>query len=116
MQKLKDKSPRIPLDELIREIYKKLFTQQKSTDNAAGQGAPNDEKILDLLTAVMPFSHVTAAEGIPLFLDKLSLLKEGETFSPQQEAVTLLTVHGAKGLEFPVVFITGLEEGFFRIT
>jgi DNA helicase-2/ATP-dependent DNA helicase PcrA len=52
-------------------------------------------------------------EGIPLFLEKIALLREGEQICPQQEAVTLLTVHGAKGLEFPAVFIAGLEQGLF---
>ena len=113
IRELKDKSLRMPLDELIREIHEKLPAQERLPDSAVEQGAPNDENLLDLLTAVMPFCHMTAAEGIPLFLEKLALLKEGETVSPQQEAVTLLTVHGAKGLEFPVVFITGLEEGLF---
>jgi DNA helicase-2/ATP-dependent DNA helicase PcrA len=113
IRELKDKSLRMPLDELIREIHQKLLAQQSLPDSAAGQGAANDENLLDLLTAVMPFCHVPAAEGIPLFFEKLALLREGETVSPQQEAVTLLTVHGAKGLEFPVVFITGLEEGLF---
>ena len=112
-RELKDKSLRMPLDELIREIHQKLLAQQSLPDSAAGQGAANDENLLDLLTAVMPFCHVPAEEGIPLFFEKLALLREGETVSPQQEAVTLLTVHGAKGLEFPVVFITGLEEGLF---
>jgi len=37
-------------------------------DGIAGQGAENNENLLDLLTAVMPFCHVPAAEGIPLFL------------------------------------------------
>jgi DNA helicase-2/ATP-dependent DNA helicase PcrA len=113
IQELKDKSLRMPLDELIREVHEKLPAQQSSPDSAVEQSAPNDENLLDLLTAVMPFCHVPAAEGIPLFLEKLSLLNEGATVSPQPEAVTLLTVHGAKGLEFPVVFITGLEEGLF---
>ena len=110
---LKDKSLHMPLDVLIREIYEQLLAPESVLDSAAEQSAPNDENLLDLLTAVMPFCHVTAAEGIPLFLEKLALLKEGETVSPQQEAVTLLTIHGAKGLEFPAVFITGLEEGLF---
>jgi DNA helicase-2/ATP-dependent DNA helicase PcrA len=110
---LKDKSLYMPLDVLIREIYEQLLAPESVRDSAAEQSAPNDENLLDLLTAVMPFCHVTAAEGIPLFLEKLALLKEGETVSPQQEAVTLLTIHGAKGLEFPAVFITGLEEGLF---
>jgi DNA helicase-2/ATP-dependent DNA helicase PcrA len=113
VRELQAKSLRMPLDELVREIHEKLPAQQRSPDSVVEQSAPNDENVLDLITAVMPFCHVPAAEGIPLFLEKLALLREGETVSPQQEAVTLLTVHGAKGLEFPVVFITGLEEGLF---
>jgi len=73
----------------------------------------NDDLLLELLTCVVPFSHVPALEGIDLFLEKLSLLREGELVMPSQEAVTLMTVHMAKGLEFPVVFLTGLEEGVF---
>jgi len=49
-------------------------------------------------------------------LEYISLVKEGETYNSKAEAVTLMTVHAAKGLEFPVVFIVALESGVFPCT
>jgi DNA helicase II / ATP-dependent DNA helicase PcrA len=68
------------------------------------------------LTLVEPFQDGSADQQLPHFLEYLSLLKEGETYNPKAEAVTLMTVHAAKGLEFPVVFIVGLESGVFPFT
>lgn len=110
---MKDKSASMPLDALVKEIFFTLCGRKNCSDRRNGPEVQNDDNLFDVLTAVMPFCHTAAAEGIPLFLHRLALLKEGETFAPQQEAVTLMTVHSAKGLEFPVVFIVGLEEGLF---
>ena len=57
-----------------------------------------------------------AVDGvIPRFLEEIDLLSEGDLvdWDRERDAVTLSTVHGAKGLEFPVVFLVGLEEGTF---
>ncbi|MDQ1503481.1 MAG: ATP-dependent helicase UvrD/PcrA [Actinomycetota bacterium] len=54
--------------------------------------------------------------GIPrlqAFLEALSLVTDMDEYDPEQSAVTLMTLHSAKGLEFPVVFMTGLEENVF---
>ncbi|MCX8042504.1 MAG: ATP-dependent helicase, partial [Desulfobacterota bacterium] len=78
---------------------------------------PEDEDLLpELITCVMPFTHINADSGIPLFLEKIAMLREGDFAGPQREAVTLMTVHMAKGLEFPVVFLTGLDMGLFPFT
>ena len=91
------------LDAIIQQIGEHLFAR-----DAAAQ-----DKLLDLRTAAMPFSQGPAAAAAPLFLQRMSFLKEGEQLGPRQEAVNMMTVHGSKGLEFPVVFITGLEAGLF---
>ena len=49
------------------------------------------------------------------FLQEISLLTDIDYWKDQGGAVTLMTVHLAKGLEFPTVFVTGLEEGLFPI-
>ena len=98
-----EKSRSVSLDGLIKELWESLCPDDtEKSDN-----------LFELITSSMPFSHVPASQGIPLFLKKISLLKDGEIFTPRGDAVTLMTVHGAKGLEFPVVFMTGLEEGLF---
>jgi DNA helicase-2/ATP-dependent DNA helicase PcrA len=52
-------------------------------------------------------------EDLDLFLQEISLLADTDGLKATQEAVTLMTVHSAKGLEFPRVFVTGLEDGLF---
>ena len=97
------KAGELYLDRLIAEIWDGLYgpEQEKSDDYFA------------FLTASMAFSGMPAMQAIPLFLEKIALLHDGEICTPRREAVTLMTMHSAKGLEFPVVFITGLEQGLF---
>jgi DNA helicase-2/ATP-dependent DNA helicase PcrA len=52
-------------------------------------------------------------QDLDLFLQEISLLADTDGLKASQEAVTLMTVHSAKGLEFPRVFVTGLEDGLF---
>jgi DNA helicase-2/ATP-dependent DNA helicase PcrA len=110
---LRVKSNTLPLDKLIEMVYENLFQCPTFQFEHKVTFPENNDNLFELMTAAAPFSHVPASQGIPLFLQKITTLKEGEFTTPDQEAVTLLTVHGAKGLEFPVIFITGLEEGLF---
>ncbi len=57
-----------------------------------------------------------AAEKLPAFLEWLALRSDLDTLAGQTRAVTMMTVHAAKGLEFPVVFVAGMEEGIFPHT
>ena len=97
------KAGTLSLDGLIARIWDSLYgaTEEKSDDYFA------------FLTASMAFSGMPAHLAAPLFLQKIALLHDGEICTPRREAVTLMTMHSAKGLEFPVVFITGLEQGLF---
>ncbi len=54
-----------------------------------------------------------AAQALPSFLEQLALMSPQDETNWQSDAVTLITAHSAKGLEFPVVFVAGLEEGLF---
>jgi len=62
-----------------------------------------------------PHTQGTPREGLQRFLEEIDLLSEGDLvdWDRERDAVTLSTIHGAKGLEFPVVFLVGLEEGTF---
>ncbi len=78
----------------------------------------------DLLGAIRPAARGALAEFASLierfrpldhFLQKAMLVAELDKLGPDADAVTLMTLHNAKGLEFPVVFITGLEDGLFPL-
>jgi DNA helicase II / ATP-dependent DNA helicase PcrA len=55
------------------------------------------------------------ATALDLFLQKVTLLTDVDRHDPEAQAVTLMTAHNAKGLEFPVVFIAGMEDGLFPL-
>lgn len=71
------------------------------------------ENIEELLTAIDRFEHDSEDKSLQAFLSQVSLLSDIDNFSESSERVTLMTLHSAKGLEFPIVFLVGLEEGIF---
>lgn len=83
---------------------------------AAGalEGAPesNPEKSSQVSEA-QPTLPAVAAEKLPALMEWLALRSDLDTLAGSTSAVTLMTVHSAKGLEFPVVFVAGMEEGIF---
>jgi DNA helicase-2/ATP-dependent DNA helicase PcrA len=72
------------------------------------------ENVQELLSAVMEFSRDSGG-ALSDFLEEVSLISDIDTWEGDRNVVTLMTLHSAKGLEFPVVFITGLEEGLFPL-
>ena len=69
------------------------------------------ENILELRTVAGQYQELPPAESLSAFLEGAALVSDVDGFEETVEAVTLITLHQAKGLEFPVVFIVGMEEG-----
>ncbi len=69
------------------------------------------ENVQELFSVAQKYDAMSVAEALPQFLEEVSLASDTDELG--QEGVQLMTVHSAKGLEFPVVFIVGLEEGVF---
>ncbi|WP_303721882.1 ATP-dependent helicase [Malonomonas rubra] len=57
--------------------------------------------------------HAAADGSLQDYLEQVALITDLDSYDPEQQRVTLMTLHSAKGLEFPVVFMTGMEEGIF---
>lgn len=72
--------------------------------------------IQELISAVAEYSNDSDDASLENFLQKVSLVADIDEMDNRKNAVTLMTIHSSKGLEFPVVFITGLEEGLFPIS
>ena len=69
------------------------------------------QNILELGTVARQYGDLPPREGLAVFLEGVTLVSDVDGFDETVDAVTLITLHQAKGLEFPVVFIVGLEEG-----
>ncbi len=78
-------------------------------DDGTAQGESRQENVRELLSMAEEYQDV----GIDGFLEEISLLSDVETAQKSGNSVTLMTLHGAKGLEFPVVFMIGMEETIF---
>ena len=66
---------------------------------------------MELRNHAAEFDEIASAEGLERFLEEVALVSDQDTLEDRPDRVTLITLHAAKGLEFPVVFIVGLEEG-----
>lgn len=75
-------------------------------DDGTDEGLERWENIVELLAVAEEFDEV----GLTEFLEHVALISDQDTLSQNQNAPTMLTLHAAKGLEFPVVFIIGLDE------
>lgn len=72
--------------------------------------------IQELISAIAEFSDNSDEPTLEIFLQQVSLVADIDNLDNQKNAVTMMTIHSAKGLEFPVVFVTGLEEGLFPVS
>src|SRR6185503_9627727 len=77
------------------------------------EGQEHLENVRELVSLAARYDHYPLGEGLELFLESASLSSDQDEIKEEKNAVRLMTVHAAKGLEFPLVFITGLEEGLF---
>ncbi len=84
-----------------------------SLADGTSEGEVRQENVRELLSVAQKFSDVSLDQALERFLEEVALSSDTDEINRESEAVHVMTVHSAKGLEFPVVFILGLEEGVF---
>ncbi|MBU0647845.1 DNA helicase PcrA [Patescibacteria group bacterium] len=82
-------------------------------DDGSIEGETRKENLQELLTVLDKYNDFLADEGIGLFLEEIALITDIDNYNTNENAVTLMTLHSAKGLEFPAVFMVGMEENIF---
>lgn len=105
----------LPLDEFYEEVMEKsgyrdalIAGMAKDPDNRTRL-----ENIMELKTNIVYYMNAAEEPSLEGFLEETSLLTDIDRYDEGADAVTLMTVHSSKGLEFPRVFIVGAEEGLF---
>ncbi len=106
------------VDELLRELVQAV----RYADHLRAEGPEGAERIENVRELIAGAAEVVADEGgevglTPLdhFLQKSTLVAGIDKLDPSADAVTMMTMHNAKGLEFPLVFVSGLEDGLFPL-
>ena len=87
-----------------------LAQLEESTDP---QDQVRAENIGELLSVAKDFQDTNPSGTVEDFLEQVALVNDVDSFEQEESKVTLMTLHAAKGLEFPIVFLGGLEEGLF---
>ncbi|MBI4390335.1 MAG: DUF3553 domain-containing protein, partial [candidate division NC10 bacterium] len=102
---------------LLPDLIQAVLDETGLADALRGEGTPEAEGRLENLRELVAAAHDFVARSeeptLEAFLDSVALISDVDTLETGRGAVTLMTLHMAKGLEFGVVFMTGMEEGVF---
>jgi DNA helicase II / ATP-dependent DNA helicase PcrA len=109
ISRLIERSSELGPSALIGEILTETGYRDYIVDREGGD--EKWENIVELRNVAAEYDDLDPEEALAAFLEKVSLVADVDELNEGTEAVTLITLHQAKGLEFPVVFIVGLEEG-----
>lgn len=113
LEELKTKKDDITISELIKLTLKKSgYTKALELENTI-EAENRIANLEEFLTVAIEFEEESAENSLSEFLEGITLSSDLDTMEEEAEMVTLMTLHSAKGLEFPVVFLVGMEEGIF---
>ena len=112
INKFHDLLEKLDCKELFRVILEEFNIEYYYKNNPVEQDRYNN--IQELKSSIDYFAE-TSGGGLREFLQEIALYTDLDDWNSKQNSITLMTVHAAKGLEFPTVFITGLEQGLFPL-
>ena len=96
------------VDEVIRATGYGAYLKDGTED-----GEERYANVLELRTIAEDYVNLPRDEQLPSFMEEVALVSDVDEFAEAKPAATLITMHAVKGLEFPIVFVTGMEEGVF---
>ena len=113
IEELKDQKDKLVISELIKTTLKKTgYTKALEEENTI-EAENRIENLEEFLTVAIEFEEEYAENSLSQFLEGITLSSDIDNVEEDEDSVTLMTLHSAKGLEFPVVFLVGMEEGIF---
>jgi DNA helicase-2/ATP-dependent DNA helicase PcrA len=111
--------------ELLQELLEELDLLRLLAEEGP-EGEDRAENVKELVAGALDFDaevqgdleegEVDTFTELDLFLQRVALVADVDRHDPDADAVTMMTLHNAKGLEFPVVFVTGMEDGLFPLS
>ena len=113
IEELRSKKDNMLISDLIKETLKRTgYTKALELENTV-EAETRIQNLDEFLTVAIEFEEESADNTLAEFLEGITLSSDVDNLEDEEESVTLMTLHSAKGLEFPVVFLVGMEEGIF---
>src|SRR6185369_9687340 len=112
VRRLRSKVGVLDLPELLDETLEASGYRAMLADGSE-DGEERWANLLELRSVTTRYDDLEPADALDRLLEETALVADQDSYEGDADAVTLITLHAAKGLEFPVVFISGLEEGLF---
>lgn len=113
IEELRAKKDDIKISDLIKETLNKTgYTKALEEENTT-EAETRIENLEEFLTVAIEFEEELADNSLEEFLEGITLSSDIDGTDESEDSVTLMTLHSAKGLEFPAVFLVGMEEGIF---
>ncbi len=113
MEELISKKDSMPVSEFIKLVLKNSGYEAMLNETQDKENEMRFENLMEFIGVAMEFEKENADNTLADFLDSIALVSDVDSLEKGTEAVTLMTMHSAKGLEFNVVFLVGMEEGLF---
>lgn len=117
IQSLKSKAQAYSVTELLEEVIDLTGYVDELKAEDTEESRARIENIDELISKTVSYEEVMKAEGreatLSGFLEEIALIADIDTVDPAQDYVLLMTLHSAKGLEFPYVYLAGMEDGMF---
>ena len=109
----KFKNAQIPIAEIITGVLQESGYMEALTIENTEETKTRIENIEEFITVANEFEKESADKSLVEFLNSISLSSDTDNLEEADDMVTLMTLHSAKGLEYPVIFLVGMEEGIF---
>jgi DNA helicase-2/ATP-dependent DNA helicase PcrA len=100
-----------PPDEVVRQVIERSGYAAMLQQTDAEEDEERYENVQELITAAAQFAREDASRTIGDFLETITLASDVDSWDDQQDHVSVMTLHAAKGLEFPVVYVLAVEQG-----
>ena len=103
----------VSVPELIDEVIEKSGLLGELKQEGTEEANSRIENIKEFRTIALEFEEQSEERGLEAFLAQISLVSDIDGYEEESDFISMMTLHSAKGLEFPIVFIPGMEEGVF---
>ena len=107
--------PKLNAGELVRALVEESGIKKYYHESSSPEDSERFENVLEFIKSVDDFMKRSPDGSLSQFIEEVSLLTDLDQWNDETNRVTMMTVHASKGLEFPVVFLTGLEDGLFPL-